>query len=150
MGGKHLIRFHLDWSQLMPDAFMRVDQGYQERVDQVMAWAAAYRIRSSSIWSALLPEPASGPSCPLSRGHVLPATARRLQATTKYLLQRCPSVRLRGLERPEPGQRFWVGRPAEFAATVNAAVAGADEAGVATRSLPPASSWMARLPAAAL
>src|SRR5262245_4907332 len=35
MGG-NLIRFHVDWSRLMPDAFMRVDQAYLNRVDQVM------------------------------------------------------------------------------------------------------------------
>src|SRR5690349_942279 len=35
MGG-NLIRFHVDWSRLMPDARMQVDQSYLERVDQVM------------------------------------------------------------------------------------------------------------------
>ncbi len=44
MGG-NLIRFHPDWSQLVPDAFMRVDQGYQARVDQVLAWAATHHIK---------------------------------------------------------------------------------------------------------
>src|SRR5262245_28569491 len=44
MGG-NLIRFHVDWSRLMPDAFMQVDRDYLRRVDQVIAWAAADRIQ---------------------------------------------------------------------------------------------------------
>ena len=77
MGGD-LIRFHLDWSRLMPDALMRVDQSYQDRVDQVMAWAAAYRVKvilnlvGTPCWA-----PASGASCPLSRDVMFSRTAAR-------------------------------------------------------------------------
>ena len=137
MGGD-LIRFHLDWSRLMPDAFMRVDQSYQDRVDQVMAWAAAHRVKvilnlvGTPCWA-----PASGPSCPLS--HEVMFSAPRpdiFQATTRYLLQRYPSLyAFEVWNEPNLGGTFWVGSPAEFAATVNAAVAGANEAGVGTKVL---------------
>lgn len=56
------------------------------------------------------------------------------QATTKYLLQRYPTVyAFEVWNEPNLASTFWVGSPAEFAATVNAAVAGAAEAGVATK-----------------
>src|SRR5262245_7349145 len=92
--GGNLIRFHVDWSRLMPDAFMQVDKGYLNRVDQVMAWSAAYRIRvilnlvGTPCWA-----PASGPSCPLSRDVMFsPPRPDTFQATTRYLLQRYPSL----------------------------------------------------------
>ena len=135
MGG-NLIRFHLDWSQLMPDASMRVDQGYQERVDQVMGWAAAYRIQvilnlvGTPCWA-----PASGPSCPLTHDVMFsPPRPEIFQATTRYLLQRYPSLyAFEVWNEPNLASTFWMGSPAEFAATVNAAVAGAAEAGAATK-----------------
>ena len=137
MGG-NLIRFHVDWSQFMPDAFMRVDQSYQDRVDQVMAWAAAYRIRvilnlvGTPCWA-----PASGASCPLTHDVMFsPPRTDIFQATTKYLLQRYPNVyAFEVWNEPNLGSIFWVGSPAEFAATVNAAAAGANEAGVETKVL---------------
>ena len=137
MGG-NLIRFHVDWSRLMPDTFMRVDQAYQDRVDQVMAWAAAYRIRvilnlvGTPCWA-----PASGPSCPPTREVMFsPPRPDSFKAATRYLLQRYPSVyAFEVWNEPNLGSSFWIGSPAEFAATVNAAVAGADEAGVGTKVL---------------
>src|SRR5690349_472828 len=137
MGG-NVIRFHLDWSQLMPDAVMRVDQGYQDRVDQAMAWASAYRIKvilnlvGTPCWA-----PVAGPSCPLSHDVMFsPPRPDSFQATTKYLLQRYPSAyAFEVWNEPNLARSFWTGSPAEFAATVNAAVAGADEAGVATKVL---------------
>ena len=137
MGGD-LIRFHLDWSRLMPDSFMRVDQSYQDRVDQVMAWAAAYRVNvilnlvGTPCWA-----PASGPSCPLSRDIMFSAPRPDIfQATTRYLLQRYPSLYAYEVwNEPNLARTFWVGSPAELAATVNAAVAGANEAGAGTKIL---------------
>jgi polysaccharide biosynthesis protein PslG len=137
MGGR-LIRFHVDWSQLVPNLFAGVDQSYQARVDQVMAWAASYRIKvilnlvGTPCWA-----PASGPNCPLTHDVMFsPPRPDFFQATTKYLLQRYPGVfAFEVWNEPNLGSAFWVGSPAEFAATVNAAVAGAEEAGVGTKVL---------------
>jgi Cellulase (glycosyl hydrolase family 5) len=137
MGG-NLIRFHVDWTQLMPEASMRVDQSYQDRVDQVMAWAATYQIKvilnlvGTPCWA-----PASGPSCPLTHEVMFsPPRTDIFQATTKYLLGRYPSLyAFEVWNEPNLGGIFWVGTPADFAATVNAAVAGANEAGVGTKVL---------------
>src|SRR5262245_60597216 len=136
--GGDLIRFHVDWSRLMPDAVMRVDQGYLDRVDQAMSWAAADRIRvilnlvGTPCWA-----PASGPSCPLSHDVMFSSPQPDVfRATTKYLLQRYPSVyAFEVWNEPNLARTFWMGSPAEFAATVNAAVAAADEAGVGTKVL---------------
>jgi hypothetical protein len=135
MGG-NLIRFHLDWSQLQPG--LAVDHNYQARVDQVMAWAAAYHIKvilnlvGTPCWA-----PASGPSCPLTHDVMFSAPRPDIfQATTKYLLKRYPSVfAFEVWNEPNLGSTFWLGSPAEFAATVNAAVAGANAAGVGTKVL---------------
>jgi hypothetical protein len=137
MGG-NLIRFHLDWSRLAPDPFIGVDKGYQDRVDQVMAWAATYHLKvilnlvGTPCWA-----PAAGPSCPLTHDVMSsPPHPDIFQATTKYLLQRYPSVyALEVWNEPNLGSTFWAGTPAQFAATVNAAVAGASEAGVGTKVL---------------
>lgn len=137
MGGD-LIRFHVDWSQLAQDLFAGVDQGYQSRVDQVMAWAASYRIKvilnlvGTPCWA-----PASGPDCPLTHDVMFsPPRPDIFQATTKYLLQRYPTLyALEVWNEPNLGDTFWVGTPAEFAATVNAAVAGRNEAGSGTKIL---------------
>ena len=135
MGG-NLIRFHLDWSRLVPNLFKGVDESYQARVDQVMAWAAAYRVKvilnvvGTPCWA-----PASGPSCPLTHDVMFsPPRPDAFQAATKYLLQRYRGVyAVEVWNEPNLGRTFWVGNPAEFAETVNAAVAGAREAGGGTK-----------------
>jgi polysaccharide biosynthesis protein PslG len=137
MGG-NLIRFHVDWAQLTPNLLQGVDQSYQARIDQVMAWASEYRIKvilnlvGTPCWAA-----DSGPSCPLSHDVMFsPPRHDVFQATVRYLLQRYPSVyAFEVWNEPNLARTFWMGSPAEFARTVNAAVAGADEAGVGTKVL---------------
>jgi hypothetical protein len=137
MGG-NLIRFHLDWSQLVPNLFKGIDESYQARVDQVMAWARAYRIKvilnlvGTPCWA-----PASGPSCPLTHDVMFsPPRSDLFRAIARYLVQRYPDLfALEVWNEPNLRSTFWVGTPAEFAATVNAAVAGAGEAGGSTKVL---------------
>lgn len=137
MGGD-VIRFHVDWAQLVPSLVQGVDLSYQARVDQVMAWATAHRIKvilnlvGTPCWA-----PASGPSCPLTHDVMFsPPRPELFQETAKYLVQRYPGVfALEVWNEPNLDRTFWVGSPAEFAATVNAAVAGVGEAGRGTKVL---------------
>ena len=105
------------------------------------SWAAAYRVKVilNLVGTPLL---GSGLRCllPAEPRHVMFSAPRPdvFQATTRYLLQRYPraSTPLRSGTSPTwVVAHCWVGSPAEFAATVNAAVAGANEAGVGTKVL---------------
>ena len=147
MGGD-LIRFHLDWSRLMPDAFMRVDQSYQDRVDQVMAWVAAYRVKvilnlvGTPCWA-----PASGPSCPLSRDVMFSAPRPDIfQATTRYLLQRYPSLYAYEVWNEPNLARNLLGRqPRRVRRRPSTPPSQAPmKQAPGPRSLPAACSWMAR------
>ena len=135
MGG-NVVRLHVDWPRLQPDG--RIDAEYQAQLDQAVSSAGQYgqavilNIVGTPCWAA------THPSCPLTAATQFePPETARFAEITRYLLNRYPN--LYGYEvwnEPNccpPGATFWNGSPAEFAATVNAAVAGRDAVSNRTR-----------------
>jgi hypothetical protein len=135
MGG-NVVRLHVDWPRLQPDG--RIDGEYQAQLDQAVFAAGQYgqavilNIVTTPCWAA------RQPSCPLtSTTQFDPPRSDYFAEITSYLLNRYPT--LYGYEVwNEPnccpsGAKFWNGTVAEFAETVNAAVAGRNALGSRTR-----------------
>jgi hypothetical protein len=130
MGG-NLVRFHVDWSQLEPAG---LDPSYLARMDQVLSWAAACRIRvilnlvGSPCW-AIQPTPCRG-----STWIFTPPRPGSFETVARFLLSRYP--RLYAIEVwNEPNWSFWNGTPAEYAALVNEAVTARNALGSSTKVL---------------
>jgi hypothetical protein len=140
MGGD-LIRVHVDWSQLQPGTSGPTgrlpgdyDPGYVARLDQIIGWAAACRIRvifdvvGTPCW-AIAPAPCDGTTW------IFDAPPGGLFRTVAgYLLARYP--RLYALEVwNEPNYGFWKGTLPDYAALVEEAVDARNALGSQTKIL---------------
>jgi hypothetical protein len=134
--GGNVVRLNVDWTRLQPDG--QIDGAYQAQLDQAIASADQYRqavildIFTTPCWASRHPD------CPLTRRKGFdPPNAEAFTAITSYLLNRYPQ--LYGYEvwnEPNcclPVASFWNGSAADFAETVNAAVAGRNAVGSHTR-----------------
>jgi hypothetical protein len=130
MGG-NLVRFHVDWSRLEPAGY---DPSYLARMDQVLTWAAACRIR---VILNLIGSPCWAIQSTPCRGNTWIFTPPRpgsFEAIVRFLLTRYPGLYAIEVWN-EPNWSFWNGTPAEYAALANEAVAARNALGSRTKVL---------------